>query len=783
MPSRRAICTAALLLTWPAAALAASAAETPAHQADSEPTYRIAARWWSELSKKWTPVGWKNHLFRYNVLFNGAIVAEPHLNRRTARWAGQGALLWPSLANPADDGTIRQGWRDEHETPVLWTDWSASPYQDAKTSGMQLRQEVFACIPAAEDVQTGIEPLLAWVRLSIDGLQPTIHLPKKYTVFYKIHGPAIERNMVGQGNLRYAWQPYPRQLSFQPASADRPVAMLREPDGRLRLAVASQKGCQAGFRYLEKDPVLALEFDVQEGNRVDLLLPILPTGQDVVEQQCRLGFERSLAQADAYWRRVPATAATIDVPEEEVTRAVRHYLKMAEVIAEKDPATGVYCTLTGSWTYADVWSTPNSMLPAGLLDPLGYHAEAERYLGVFAKHQGSTVPPGNTYKLHPGYLGTPKVYQAINWLSDNGALLWAFSEHGLLTGDEKFLQTYTPVILKSCEWIRDARRATGHGGVEGILPGAVATDECQQVQSIWNDGWNYKGLTTAVRLLKRINHPRAGEFQAEADDYRERFRRAYLDAAHKTPIWTDAAGKSHPMAPRNLSGDKSWGLGHAFYLDVGPLFLVFAGLMDAEEDLIQSNRLWFRQGPPRKTYHDNGNCWQAPSLHHEISSCEPCYSWVYYHSWQLGDRARYLEAMYSLFTGASSRQTYTVCETRGGITGVTPCIPSVWLARLAVIDDQIRPGELHLLRLVPLAWLRSDKQARFENMPTEFGPLSLTAGLGAGGRELNVALAPRFRTTPQRIVLHVPPVPGLTAIRLNGKPLEWNSKQRSVEIK
>ena len=55
--------------------------------------------------------------------------------------------------------------------------------------------------------------------------------------------------------------------------------------------------------------------------------------------------------------------------------------------------------------------------------------------------------------------------------------------------------------------------------------------------------------------------------------------------------------------------------------------------------------------------------------------------------------------MYSLFAGASSRQTYTVCETRGGITGVTPCLPGVWLARLAVIDDQIRDDELHLLRL------------------------------------------------------------------------------------
>ena len=117
-------CLAVAWLAWLAFPADHCAADQPAGQAAAEPDYRMATEWWSELPKKWTPVGWKNHLFRYNVLFNGAIVAEPDLNRRTAQWAGQGVLLWPSLANPADDGTIRQGWRTDHDAPVLWTDWS-----------------------------------------------------------------------------------------------------------------------------------------------------------------------------------------------------------------------------------------------------------------------------------------------------------------------------------------------------------------------------------------------------------------------------------------------------------------------------------------------------------------------------------------------------------------------------------------------------------------------------------------------------------------------------------
>ena len=128
--------------------------------------------------------------------------------------------------------------------------------------------------------------------------------------------------------------------------------------------------------------------------------------------------------------------------------------------------------------------------------------------------------------------------------------------------------------------------------------------------------------------------------------------------------------------------------------------------MDAGDDLMRSALLWFREGPPTRFYRPESDWAQLPSLRHEMATSEPCYSWNLFHSWQLGDRLRFLEGMYSLFAGAYSRQTYTVCETRGGITGCTHWLPSVLLARLAVIDDQIAEGELHLLRLMPLAWLK-----------------------------------------------------------------------------
>jgi hypothetical protein len=439
------------------------------------------------------------------------------------------------------------------------------------------------------------------------------------------------------------------------------------------------------------------------------------------------------------------------------------------VIAERDPATGDYSLLTGSWTYANVWATPLAMTCVLLLDNLGYYPAVARYLQVFKRAQGTVVPPGDAFRPHPGYLATPKSLTAVNWLTDHGALLWAISTHALVSGDREFIEEWAPVVLKACEFIKDARRLEGHGGFPGIMPPAVATDRQTKIQAMWSDGWMYKGLTTAVRLLERLEHPRAAEFAAEAGAYKEAFVRAIRKKTGGMPEWTDSKGGKHRLVPASLSGETGAETRHAFYLDTGPLFLVFSGLMDAEDELMRSTRLWFREGPPTKVYRYDSNCWQLPSLHHEMSSCEPCYSWNLFHSYQAGDREKFLEGIYSISAGAVSRQTFTVCETRGGITGLTPCLPPFYLARLSVIDDQIEPGALHLLRLAPLAWLRTERECRFGNVPTEFGPVSVATRLSGNRRELQVSYSAKFRTAPKRVVLHVPPVEGLRTVTLNKK--------------
>ena len=141
-----------------------------------------------------------------------------------------------------------------------------------------------------------------------------------------------------------------------------------------------------------------------------------------------------------------------------------------------------------------------------------------------------------------------------------------------------------------------------------------------------------------------------------------------------------------------------------------------------------------------------------------------------FHAWQAGDRPRFLEALYSLLTGSMSRRTSIGCEHRGGVSGTLFSVPlPIELARLSVIDDQLEPARLHLLRLVPLAWLRTDRPTRFERIPTEFGPVTLSFQLQENGRRLRVTFQPQFRHTPQGVSLHVPPLDGLSEIAVGDR--------------
>ncbi|HPS55828.1 MAG TPA: hypothetical protein PLP05_09525, partial [Sedimentisphaerales bacterium] len=246
-------------------------------------------------------------------------------------------------------------------------------------------------------------------------------------------------------------------------------------------------------------------------------------------------------------------------------------------------------------------------------------------------------------------------------LSDNGAVLYTVCKHGLITNDKEFIDKWTDAIIKSCEFIKRARAATNHNGYKGLLPAGDETDDkkATAMQGTWANGWNYKGLDYAVKLLKRINHPRAEEFEKERDEFKKVFVTAVRERTGQLKKWKNILGEEYPTVARwlNATDETPMHIDNLYYLDCGPLFLVWAGIFDANDPLMISAAKYFREDGYR-SLPAYSSAWKL-KLIHEISDCEACYSWIGYHSRQLNDRYRYMESMYSTFAGAISDQTFS----------------------------------------------------------------------------------------------------------------------------
>lgn len=82
-----------------------------------------------------------------------------------------------------------------------------------------------------------------------------------------------------------------------------------------------------------------------------------------------------------------------------------------------------------------------------------------------------------------------------------------------------------------------------------------------------------------------------------------------------------------------------------------------------------------------------------------------------------------------------------------------------------------------------MAWLQPGYLTRFERMPTEFGPVTLKFKLSADSKTLEVAYEPNYREHPGQVILHVPPVKGLSRVEVNGKVVDWNRETATVLLR
>ena len=220
---------------------------------------------------------------------------------------------------------------------------------------------------------------------------------------------------------------------------------------------------------------------------------MLPQSRTEFRRELELGWDDALAETAAYWTaQAEASAAKIHTPEPSVNGPLRRFVELAQVVGETSPESGKPTFLTGSFGYDVLWATPTSMVHHMLLDPLGRHQLSRRHLAIYNDTQGTRIAPGKPYQdygLHPGYLGSPAHLQAFDWLSDHGAILQNIAYHGLITGDQEFIDEWLEIIVKACAFIRDACEVIPHDGTKGLMRPPRDRRTARR-PGVWSQAWN-----------------------------------------------------------------------------------------------------------------------------------------------------------------------------------------------------------------------------------------------------------------------------------------------------
>jgi hypothetical protein len=215
---------------------------------NDEPDLEKACSWWRDMENIWTAVGWRDHIYRFNVWFDGTISMVMQRHKDKANGYPQAEVFfvpalqvkdkWYLTPGP-DDNLVIQSWGTS-PAPVLRSDWARD--------GFVFREEVFAHISGGGDIKTGVEPLYAWVRLSIVDRMEGLPLRDKVGFAVKINNAYMVPASMSKRSLLAIKTEESRYQGVLKAGADHydpgnGFAVL-EREGTRRLVILPGQNCE-----------------------------------------------------------------------------------------------------------------------------------------------------------------------------------------------------------------------------------------------------------------------------------------------------------------------------------------------------------------------------------------------------------------------------------------------------------------------------------------------------------------------------------------------------------
>ena len=721
-------------------------------------------------------LGWPNVCQEFYVLSNGAIGVSSGSGAGTGHppaehFAVQFGVGEKPQFKEHGDPSVTQKIEDGYHI-IVHTKWHSG---DAGLASVALAYPL-----AGEEVRTGNEPLAALVRLARFGKdKPPLWLkirPDQWGGPHKpltgLAGARIESTSLATRASSGA--PVPCGAGVSPAPQSRVggagSALLLTAGGRTVLGLDAAKASIAAASDQEVLVKIDLE-PVQE--HVDLVLPYIAVDKSLVANAMAVGFGEIESRTKRYWDRLLAAGATIDTPDPVVNNLYKTLLARTLVTADLD-TQGDYALKTSPIIYDAVWLHATAYGIEGLARR-GHFRQARQYLEAAFRWQGSQSSDAKTYTTWKGFFNAPPRYTALLWINFHGWMQWAAARYFRFSGDLPWLKEKLPALIDSLEWTTSQRRLTMRGDPGGDrpdnygwLPPGRVTDGSAGT-STFTDCINWMGFNELTTLLERIGHPRAREFRAVADDYRDSILRGLRRAAGRREPVRVADGSYVPYVPGYLeSAGHEETMWYAAVVDGGLEGIVDSGIM-----------------PPGEPIED----WVLGNLEDNLFVIAPNLADEAYF---LGHGCAYLRrdrpelaiyTFYSVIASHMSRQTLTTFEHRSwGANRVYDLAPwplgyyTRMLAGMLAWDES--EDELVYCRATPRAWLDPGKRIRVERLQTRFGPTSFTLD-GKHDKIEGVLELPRC-LPPKSVKIKLRANAAITSVHVNDRPVPFDAATGTV---
>jgi hypothetical protein len=631
--------------------------------------------------------------------------------------------------------------------------------------GFQYSQVAFAALLDADRVTTGKEATVAVIRMTVKNVghaQSPAHLWVNLDTAEPLHW---------ENNFIY------------------------DQKDRVRAYIRPQRSVTVTFVDREQSPTkkdglkFSADLALQRQFHIDVIIPAVPTSKEKEAVISKLDFDASYAKFISEWQLLVDQGMKIDVPEQVINDFYRSQIGQLLCSSQLDPYKNRL--FLKDFPFGRYVMAMLSMAFVAL-DQNGHHEMVGRYIENCHLASQGTLQPEGKFTSKEGFLSGPAAWEGDEWPVKNGFVLWGIVEHYKLSRDRKWLERALPHMLASCDWIKRERATTkklDENGKKPVAYGALPPHRISDWQvdqyGLWTDSWNYRGLAGTAEILQELGHPRAEEMMREAADYRQCLRDAVERSIARADKMTLPNGDTIPYFPHELNsvrprvpggkyGDEFDGWGEwVEYVDVGPLWLVEAGIFGANEQEITWLLRFLEEYPVRLV--KSGYPKYSPLMVHSIPfGCEGCYSpqaETYY--WR-DEIDKLVEGFYSALAGAYSWKTFIGRDHRppyGSFYPITVQHRCRYLRLMLLKEDG---NDLWIARGIPRAWLGDGKTVSVKDAATYFGKMSYEIRSRVAKNVIEATIHPPRRNPPADMKIklrlrHPEDVP-IKSVTIDGEP-------------